>query len=164
MNVVHNITSPPLAVSAHPLACDFSVLTFAVSSSGFSFSSRTCQHPLQHRQRVEPIKRFRQRSKQSTSPVLVCLYLYIFYFHSIYLVLSFCPLPGSWHRNLFFNTSESGARKFGQLLEAVEVVDLVNDVDLLNAVHIANDGHLANEVHPPTADDHSFGEFVEYDS
>ena len=65
---------------------------------------------------------------------------------------------------MFFNTSESGARKFGQLLEAVEVVDLVNDVDLLNAVHIANDGHLANEVHPPTADDHPFGEFVEYDS
>ena len=92
------------------------------------------------------------------------LSLSLYFLFSLHSPSSFCPLPGSWHRNLFFNTSESGARKFGQLLEAVEVVDLVNDVDLLNAVHIANDGHLANEVHPPTADDHSFGEFVEYDS
>ena len=67
-----------------------------------------------------------------------------------------------WPRNIIF-TSESGARAFGKLLDAVEVVDLADEVDLANQVQLANQAQLANQV-DLSAHDHSIGEFVEYDT
>ena len=61
------------------------------------------------------------------------------------LLLYFYLAEESWPRNLVFTPSESGARNFGNLLDAVEAVDLTSEVGLTNEADLSADGHTTGE-------------------